>query len=91
MIRLTKAIVVTTLVGHVFALKQSNDVSESRNSAMPSFPIVSHHRSQARELVIGGGGLLDEYFRFFTKLESAKGTCGASLIAPELLLTAAHW
>lgn len=58
--------------------------------------ILTHHHAsflvpQARDLIIGGFGLHPEYYRFFTRLQSAEGTCGASMIASDMLLTAGHW
>ena len=46
---------------------------------------------QARDLIIGGFGVSPEYYRFFARLQSAEGTCGGSMIAPDMLLTAGHW
>eukprot|EP00977_Amphora_coffeiformis_P014080 scaffold3849_cov179-Amphora_coffeaeformis.AAC.18 len=52
--------------------------------------VMASSLHDARDLIIGGFGLPPEYYRFFSRLQSGEGNCGASMIAPDLLLTAGH-
>ena len=92
----TKVVLIAAILGNTLALRKSKTVSQIFERFHDFHVCFSRSKFstyllQPRNLVIGGGALNHGAYRFFTKLETSTGICGASLIAPELLLTAAHW
>jgi hypothetical protein len=79
------------LTGAVSASMGSNDVRMDLTMAAdaPDLPQSSPCSFQSRNLIIGALEILDAY-RYFTLLEAGGSFCGASLIAPDMLLTAAQ-